>query len=82
MDYFLALVRKLAEGGHSQAEIADILNERELLRADGQAWQQFSVSRFMSAHGIKPAKNWRGSAHSQNNNNKGLSDEQTKARVL
>lgn len=80
--YFMMLVRKLAQR-HSQQEIADILNERELLRNDGQPWQQFSISRYMAAHGIKPGKEWRGwdstqsprSMAAHNENNKGVSDE-------
>lgn len=71
--YFMMLVRKLAER-HSQLEIAQVLNERGLLRPDGQAWQQFSVSRYCAAHGIKPAKEWRRHTSSSNNNKK-VSDE-------
>jgi len=87
--YFMLLVRKLAQR-HSQQEIAEILNERELYRPDGQQWQQFSVSRYMAAHGLKSAKEWRGWDNTQsprsmaahNNKNKGSSDEQAEARLL
>lgn len=80
--WFMFLVRKLAER-HSQLEIAQALNERGLVRPDGQQWQQFSVSRYCSAHGIKPGKEWRGwdstqsprSMAAHNENNKGVSDE-------
>lgn len=79
MDYFMLLVRKLAEGGHSQIEIADILNERDLLHPNGQRWNQSSVSRYMVAHGIRAKcsmRGWRRLPNSNNNNN-GDSDEQT-----
>lgn len=71
----MLLVRKLAER-HSQLEISQVLNERGLVRPDGQDWQQFSISRYMTAHGIRPGKEWK--RHTPNNNYKrGLSDEPT-----
>lgn len=92
MDYFMLLVRKLAEGGHSQIEIAETLNERELLHPNGQRWNQSSVSRYMVAHGIRAKCSMRGWRHlpnstseavcNSNNNNTGSSDEQEKARLL
>lgn len=87
MDYFMLLVRKLAEGGHSQIEIANILNERELFHPNGQRWNPSSMSRYMAAHGIKTKCSMRGWRHLpnsnstseavRNNNNNGDSDEQT-----
>lgn len=76
--YFMMLVRKLAER-HSQLEIADCLNERGLLRPNGDAWKQFSISRYCSAHGIRPGKEWQ---RHKTNTNKGQADEQAEARLL
>lgn len=55
MDYFLSLVRKLASGGHSQSEIASILNKKKLWREDGKPWHQGAVSLYMARHQIEPA---------------------------
>lgn len=73
-NYLMLLVRKLAEGGHSQIEIADILNERELFHPNGQRWNQSSMSRYMVAHGIKAKCGMRGWRHLPNNKNKGVPD--------
>lgn len=80
---FLALVKQLVAGGNSQAEIARILNDRELFRPDGTAWQQFSVSRFMRFNGIKPAHIFRAKWHSSiNKNNTGFPDNEQTTSLL
>lgn len=58
--YVEALIRKLAET-HSQAAIAQVLNERGLLRNGKDEWQQFHISRWMKKNGVKPVLKWPGS---------------------
>lgn len=55
--YVEALIRQLAES-HSQAAIAQVLNERGLLRNGKDTWQQFHISRFFKKHGITPICKW------------------------
>lgn len=57
--YVDALIRYLAET-YSQTAIARILNEKGILRPDGQAWKQFAICRHMQANNIKGAHKWRG----------------------
>lgn len=52
-ELLIPLVRLLAQG-HGQREISSILNEKGLLRPDGERWNQAAVSRFMNQWGIVP----------------------------
>lgn len=58
--YVEALIRQLASS-YSQAAIAQVLNERGLLRNGRDWWQQFHISRFMKKNGITPICKWPGS---------------------
>lgn len=58
--YVDSLIRKLAES-HSQAAIAEILNERGILRNETDTWKQYHISRYFKLHGIKSVCDWRGS---------------------
>jgi hypothetical protein len=59
-----ALIRMLATS-HSQAAIAAILNEKGILRNGDQLWQQFHISRYCKANGIKAVHAWRGALDRQ-----------------
>lgn len=58
--YVDALIRKLADSGRSQAAIAEILNERQILRNGQDQWRQYHISRWMNKNGVKSACDWRG----------------------
>jgi hypothetical protein len=53
------LIRKLAET-HSQGAIAEILNERGLLRNGKDLWKQYHVSRYFKTHHIPTVCSWKG----------------------
>ncbi|SFH61239.1 hypothetical protein SAMN05216299_1354 [Nitrosospira sp. Nsp14] len=55
-----ALIRQLAANNHSQGAIADILNEKGLLRNGRDLWKQYHVSRYFKTHNIKAVHSWRG----------------------
>lgn len=59
--YVDALIRSLADNGYSQAAIAKTLNSKAIYRSNGQPWQQFQISRWMTKNGVKSACEWRGS---------------------
>jgi hypothetical protein len=54
-----AVIRKLAET-YSQGAIAQILNEKGLLRKGGLLWEQFHISRWMKTHNVKAVHEWKG----------------------
>ena len=58
-EYVDALIRMLA-GKHSQIAIANTLNERGIFRPNGKEWEQYHLSRYFKANGIKGAHKWRG----------------------
>jgi hypothetical protein len=58
------LIRKLAET-HSQTNIASILNERRIYRPNGETWQQFHISRYFKANGIKAICKWKGTLQNE-----------------